>query len=114
MINANFQTSKSRSRWGASGLSSYGGELKPWPLPVWRFDAFVRYRQLEHPGLLALFQKRQENDGPIWEFQRVVMGGWDFLVDLSEDRSPVPDDPLIPKPYAHAPDLVRKGQFRTR
>ena len=74
----------------------------------------MRYRQLEHPGLLALFQKRQENDGPIWEFQRVVMGGWDFLVDLSEDRSPVPDDPLIPKPYAHAPDLVRKGQFRTR
>jgi hypothetical protein len=54
----------------------------------WRFGAFVRYRQLERRGLLTLLQKRQENDGPICEFQRVVMGVRDFLVDLLPSSSP--------------------------
>jgi hypothetical protein len=36
--------------------------------------------------VLALFQKGQESDRPIRESQRVVVGGWHFFVDLTEDQ----------------------------
>ena len=63
---------------------------------------------------MALFQKRQENDLPIRKFQRVVMGGWDFFVDLTEDRSPVLDRALTPRPKTVTPNVLRERQFCAR
>ena len=48
--------------------------------------ALVRHRQLKHRRVLALFQKGQESDRPIRESQHVVVGGWHFFVDLTEDQ----------------------------
>jgi hypothetical protein len=47
----------------------------------------VCHRQLKHRGLLALFQKGQQNDLTIREFQRVMMCAPVVFVDLSEDCS---------------------------
>jgi hypothetical protein len=51
-----------------------------------RSGNFEPHRQLEHRGLLALFQKGQNHDLPIREFEGVVMGAKDFFIDLTKDR----------------------------
>jgi hypothetical protein len=63
--------------------------------------------------LLAFFQKRQECDRAIWEFKRIVMGGWDFFIDLTKDRSPVFDRTLAPRPHTLTSDIVCEGKLRT-
>jgi hypothetical protein len=62
--------------------------------------------------LLAVLEKRQENVSPIWEFQRVMMGGRVFYVDLMEDRSSVVESSPMPKPKTLTSDVLREGQFR--
>ena len=42
----------------------------------------------------------------IWKFQRVVVGGLDFFVDLTEDRSPVFDPAVTPGPRTQTPDFL--------
>jgi hypothetical protein len=44
------------------------------------------HRQLKNPGHLAFSQTRQEHDPAIWKFQRIVVGGDPFFIDLSKDR----------------------------
>jgi hypothetical protein len=51
-------------------------------------DRLLR-RQLKHRCRLTLTQDRQQLDSPIWEFERIVMRGWLFLVDLPKDCRPV-------------------------
>ena len=63
--------------------------------------------------MLALLQKGQKNDGPIWEFQRVVMGVRDFLIDLSEDRSLMLYSTVALGPRTQTPDFVCEGQLCT-
>jgi hypothetical protein len=81
---------------------------------LWRFDALMCHWQLQHRSLLALLQERQENDAPVWKFQRVVMGRREFFVDLSEDRSVMLYNTAAPGPETLTPDFVREGQFCTR
>jgi hypothetical protein len=63
---------------------------------------------------LACFQKRQENDLPIWEFERIVMGVWDFSINLTEDRSPVLYHVPTPGGHTLTPDFLRKRQLSAR
>jgi hypothetical protein len=60
---------------------------------------------------LANFQQRQQDDLTIGEFQRVVMGRQFFLVDLTEDRSPVLKRAFAPRPHAFTPDVIGKRQL---
>jgi hypothetical protein len=52
--------------------------------------------KLEYGCFLALAQMGQENDSPVWKFERIVMHVGNVFIDLSEDcgrvayRSPPP------------------------
>jgi hypothetical protein len=50
---------------------------------------------------------------PIREFQRIMLGGWDFFIDLAEDRSPMFERASAPRPHTLAPDFVREGKLCT-
>jgi hypothetical protein len=45
-------------------------------------------RQLKHRRMLPRQQLRQQDDSAIREFQRVMMGGGDFSVDLAKTGNP--------------------------
>src|SRR5262249_2258807 len=48
-------------------------------------------RQLQHRRALALAKAREQNDLPVWEFQRIVMDRGVLHVDLPETRELLPD-----------------------
>jgi hypothetical protein len=60
---------------------------------------------------LPWLQKSEQHDGPIREFQRVVMGMLTLQIDLAEHRGLVGNGVLAPRPSAWKPDLVRNSQF---
>ena len=76
-----------------------------------RSGNFVRHRQLEHRGLLALFQKGQKARSSHPGFKGVVMGAKDFFIDLTKDRSPVLDHAFTPGPRTQTLKIVCEGQF---
>ena len=51
----------------------------------------VGNRQLKYRGLLAQFQKGQQDDPTIREFQRIMMDRRIVFMDLTEDRRLVAD-----------------------
>jgi hypothetical protein len=61
--------------------------------------------------LLAFAQARQEDDLAVWKFQRIVMGRDLVFVDLSKDRSFMPDCAVVPWPQyrRQPPNVVSKS-----
>jgi len=62
---------------------------------------------------LAFSQTRQEHDLAIWKFQRIVVGGDPFFIDLSKHRRLVFDHLIRTTQYTNrlAFDLANKGQL---
>jgi hypothetical protein len=63
-------------------------------------------RQLQYGRPLSFFQRVQENDLAVWEFQRVVMTYGVLSVDLSKDRYLVFDYALGGWQGGPTPNLV--------
>jgi hypothetical protein len=54
--------------------------------------------QLENRRLLSLAQEGQKHDLAIRKFQRIVMSGYFFFVDLPKDRRLILDRSVVPGP----------------
>jgi hypothetical protein len=70
---------------------------------------------LKNRSVLTLAQQRQEDDLAVWKFQRIVMGGDLFFVDLPKDCRLVIDYFIPPRQQTsrQAPNFVGKGQLRS-
>jgi hypothetical protein len=66
---------------------------------------------LKNRSVLTLAQQRQEDDLAVWKFQRIVMGGDLFFVDLPKDCRLVIDYFIAPRQQTsrQAPNFVGKG-----
>ena len=67
--------------------------------------------QLKHSGLLSLVKQSQKNDLPVREFQGVMVGPGDALIDLAKDRGFVLYSASIPRPQTYPFNLVCEGQL---
>ena len=56
--------------------------------------------QLENRRLLTLVQEGQKHDLAIRKFQRIVMSGYFFFVDLPKDRRLMLDRTVVPRPHS--------------
>jgi hypothetical protein len=73
-------------------------------------------RKLKHSRFLAFDQLCQEDELPVWKFQRVMMRSRFILVDLPENGRRVIDYTHVQakQPARPAPYLLGKGELRSR
>ena len=83
------------------------------PLRLDLISGFWLGWQLENRRLLTLAQEGQKHDLAIRKFQRIVMSGYFFFVDLPKDRRLILDRTVVPRPQSSWQTLnfVSKGQL---